>query len=98
MALWQQLGAGARVGTGLWHVLLAGTILTSHIQPNVVGMAVSGRVRGYEVLMPNLTGLNLPWTLQGEEWRKAQGLGCGCVWLSYAKCRNTNVRRGAASL
>ncbi|XP_048347355.1 netrin receptor UNC5A isoform X2 [Sphaerodactylus townsendi] len=34
MALWQQLGAGARVGTGLWHVLLAGTILTSHIQPN----------------------------------------------------------------
>nr|XP_056710539.1 netrin receptor UNC5A [Euleptes europaea] len=34
MALWQRLGAGARVGTGLWHVLLAGTLLTSHIQPN----------------------------------------------------------------
>ncbi|XP_053148780.1 netrin receptor UNC5A isoform X1 [Hemicordylus capensis] len=34
MALWQQLGAGARVGTGLWHVLLAGTILTSHLHPS----------------------------------------------------------------
>ncbi|XP_007427406.1 netrin receptor UNC5A [Python bivittatus] len=34
MALWLQLGASARVGTGLWQVLLAGTILTSHIHPN----------------------------------------------------------------
>ncbi|XP_077182385.1 netrin receptor UNC5A isoform X2 [Paroedura picta] len=34
MASWQRLGSGARVGTGLWHVLLAGTILSSHIQPN----------------------------------------------------------------
>ncbi|XP_039212714.1 netrin receptor UNC5A isoform X1 [Crotalus tigris] len=34
MARWLQLGAGARVGTGLWQVLLAGTILTSHIHPN----------------------------------------------------------------
>ncbi|KAM3843813.1 netrin receptor UNC5A [Vipera latastei] len=34
MARWLQLGASARVGTGLWHVLLAGTILTSHIHPN----------------------------------------------------------------
>ncbi|XP_058024662.1 netrin receptor UNC5A [Ahaetulla prasina] len=34
MARWLQLGASARVGTGLWQVLLAGTILTSHIHPN----------------------------------------------------------------
>ncbi|XP_070591932.1 netrin receptor UNC5A [Erythrolamprus reginae] len=34
MARWLQLGASARVGTGLWQVLLAGTILTSHIQPS----------------------------------------------------------------
>ncbi|KAM6471442.1 netrin receptor UNC5A isoform 3-T3 [Liasis olivaceus] len=34
MALWLQIGASARVGTGLWQVLLAGTILTSHIHPN----------------------------------------------------------------
>ncbi|XP_026576885.1 netrin receptor UNC5A [Pseudonaja textilis] len=34
MARWLQLGASARVGTGLWQVLLAGTILTSHLQPN----------------------------------------------------------------
>ncbi|XP_042310574.1 netrin receptor UNC5A isoform X2 [Sceloporus undulatus] len=34
MALWQRMGAGARLGTGLWHVLLAGTLLTSHIPPN----------------------------------------------------------------
>ncbi|XP_015676021.1 netrin receptor UNC5A [Protobothrops mucrosquamatus] len=34
MARWLRLGASARVGTGLWQVLLAGTILTSHIHPN----------------------------------------------------------------
>nr|XP_060621599.1 netrin receptor UNC5A isoform X3 [Anolis sagrei ordinatus] len=34
MALWQPLGAGARVGPGLWQVLLAGTLLTSHVRPN----------------------------------------------------------------
>uniref|UniRef100_A0A8D0BQK1 Netrin receptor UNC5 n=1 Tax=Salvator merianae TaxID=96440 RepID=A0A8D0BQK1_SALMN len=34
MALWRRLGASARVGTGLWQVLLAGTLLASHIHPN----------------------------------------------------------------